>query len=66
MTEQPVIYLDNNATTRIAPEVIEKMMPYLSDYYGNPSSMHNFGGMVGEALKTARSRVETLLGADAE
>ncbi len=59
-----VIYMDNNATTRIAPEVLEAMMPYLSDYYGNPSSMHTFGGQVGRAVAGAREQVAALLGAD--
>lgn len=59
-----VIYLDNNATTRIDPEVLEAMLPYLQEYYGNPSSMHTFGGQVGKAVKTARSQVAALLGAD--
>ena len=44
-----VIYLDNNATTRIDPDVLDAMLPYLSDFYGNPSSMHSFGGQVGAA-----------------
>ena len=66
MKEKQVIYLDNNATTKIAPEVLDVMMPYLTDYYGNPSSMHNFGGMVGEVVKNARSQVANLLGADPE
>ena len=57
------IYMDNNATTRVAPEVVEAMMPYFSDLYGNPSSMHAFGGNVGGALKAAREHVATLLGA---
>ena len=57
------IYVDNNATTRVAPEVVEAMVPYLSDYYGNPSSMHAFGGSVGSKLKAARSHVARLLGA---
>ena len=59
-----VIYLDNNATTRIAPEVLESMMPYLKDLYGNPSSMHTFGGQVGEAIAKARADVAALLGAE--
>ena len=59
-----VIYMDNNATTRIAPEVLEAMMPYLRDYYGNPSSMHTFGGQVGRAVARAREQVAALLGAD--
>lgn len=60
------IYMDNNATTKIAPEVVEAMMPFLSDYYGNPSSMHIFGGQVGEAVKKARQQVADLLGAEPE
>ena len=60
------IYMDNNATTKIAPEVLEAMMPYLSDYYGNPSSMHIFGGQVSEALQKARLQVADLLGAEPE
>lgn len=58
-----IIYLDNNATTKIDPLVLEAMLPYLQEYYGNPSSMHSFGGQVGKALKTARSQVAGLLGA---
>ena len=57
------IYVDNNATTRVAPEVVEEMLPYFSDLYGNPSSMHAFGGSVGAKLKTAREQVAKLLGA---
>jgi len=58
------IYLDNNATTRVAPEVVEKMMPYFSEYYGNPSSMHTFGGMVGKQITEAREKVAALINAD--
>jgi cysteine desulfurase len=57
------IYVDNNATTRVAPEVVEAMTPYFSDFYGNPSSMHAFGGSVGAKLKAAREQVANLLGA---
>lgn len=60
------IYMDNNATTKVAPEVVEAMMPYLTDYYGNPSSMHNFGGQVGASLKEARQQVADLIGAESE
>ena len=60
-----VIYMDNNATTRVAPEVVDAMMPFLTDCYGNPSSMHTFGGQVGQAVDQARSSVAELLGADA-
>ncbi len=59
-----VIYLDNNATTQVDPAVVETMLPYLTQYYGNPSSMHSFGGQVGKALKQARSQVAALLGAE--
>jgi cysteine desulfurase len=59
-----IIYLDNNATTKVDPMVLEAMLPYLQEYYGNPSSMHSFGGQVGKAIKTARSQVATLLGAE--
>jgi len=58
------IYLDNNATTKVDPAVVEAMLPYLTTYYGNPSSMHSFGGQVGKAIQTARSQVATLLGAE--
>ncbi len=59
-----VIYMDNNATTKVAPEVVEAMLPFLTEAYGNPSSMHTFGGIVGQAIKTARQRVAGLLGAE--
>jgi cysteine desulfurase len=62
--EKEAIYMDNNATTKIAPEVVDVMMPFLTECYGNPSSMHRFGGQVGGAVKNARSQVATLLGAD--
>ncbi|MCI5221428.1 MAG: aminotransferase class V-fold PLP-dependent enzyme, partial [Candidatus Electrothrix sp. AR4] len=58
-----IIYMDNNATTRIAPEVLDAMMPFLSDCYGNPSSMHTFGGQVGRVIKEARNQIAELLGA---
>jgi cysteine desulfurase len=60
------IYVDNNATTRVAPEVVEAMLPYFSKLYGNPSSMHSFGGEVGRTLKAARVKVADLLGASPE
>ena len=58
------IYLDNNATTRVAPEVLEEMLPYLSEFYGNPSSMHTFGGQVHRNIEDARSKVAALINAD--
>ena len=60
---EKVVYMDNNATTRVAPEVVEAMLPYLSDLYGNPSSMHSFGGQVGKALTLAREQIAALIGA---
>ncbi|RUT02404.1 cysteine desulfurase NifS [Dulcicalothrix desertica PCC 7102] len=58
------IYLDNNATTKVDPEVVEAMLPYFTDYYGNPSSMHTFGGQVGKAVNKAREQMAALLGAN--
>lgn len=58
------IYLDNNATTNVAEEAIEEMLPYLQQYYGNPSSMHTFGGQVGHKIREARERVAALLGCE--
>jgi cysteine desulfurase len=57
-----VLYFDNNATTRIDPDVLEAMMPYLTDLYGNPSSIHTFGGQVGIRIREAREQVAGLLG----
>jgi cysteine desulfurase len=58
------IYLDNNATTRVDDEVVQAMLPYFTEQFGNPSSMHNFGNRVGLALKQARQSVQKLLGAE--
>lgn len=58
------IYLDNNATTKIAPEVFVEMTPYLTDLYGNPSSMHTFGGSLHNKIEEARERVAALIGAE--
>jgi cysteine desulfurase len=60
-----MVYLDNNATTRVAPEVIEAMMPYLRDQWGNPSSIYRFGHDVGRRVEEARARVAALINADA-
>ncbi|HNY78552.1 MAG: cysteine desulfurase NifS [Sedimentisphaerales bacterium] len=57
-----VIYFDNNATTRVADEVFEAMRPYFCELYGNPSSMHTFGGQVGVRIREAREHVAALLG----
>jgi cysteine desulfurase len=57
------VYLDNNATTQVAPEVLEAMLPYFHDLYGNPSSMHSFGGQVAKKLREAREQAAALIGA---
>ncbi len=57
------IYLDNNATTRVAPQVLEVMLPYLSEFYGNPSSMHSFGGKVAHNIEEARAKVASMINA---
>ncbi len=57
-----VIYMDNNATTRVDERVVAEMLPYLTEQYGNPSSMHTFGGQVAHKIAQARQRVATLLG----
>ena len=66
MSAQNVVYLDNNATTRVAPEVLEAMLPFFSERYGNPSSMHNFGGSVGREMREARESLAELLGCGAD
>ncbi len=63
MDHSKVIYFDNNATTRIAPEVYEAMIPYLTEYYGNPSSIHHFGGQLAAKIEEAREQLASLLGA---
>src|SRR4030095_11133373 len=58
-----MIYLDNNATTRVAPEVFEAMRPYLTEHYGNPSSAHALGQRMKVGVERAREQVAALLGA---
>jgi cysteine desulfurase len=58
------VYVDNNATTKVAPEVLEVMVPFFSEYYGNPSSMHFFGGQVQKKVDEARGKVAEFLGAE--
>jgi cysteine desulfurase len=58
-----LVYLDNNATTMVAPEVFECMKPFLGDKYGNPSSFHSFGGKVRKDIDKAREQVAQMLGA---
>jgi len=60
------IYLDNNATTKVAPEVLEAMLPYFTELYGNPSSMHSFGGQVAQKIRIAREQAAALIGASPE
>src|SRR6266513_4829481 len=59
-----IIYLDNNATTQLDPAVIEEMLPFLANYYGNPSSGYMFGRQVRQAIDLARERVAALLGCE--
>ncbi len=61
-----VVYLDNNATTRIADEARDAMLPFLSDLYGNPSSMHTFGGQVHRRIEIAREQIAALVNAEPE
>lgn len=64
MSAQPPIYLDNNATTRCAPEAVAAMLPYFTEQFGNPSSIHSFGATVGHEVKAARGALQKLLGAE--
>ena len=57
-----IIYFDNNSSTRVDPEVLEEMMPFLTSHYGNPSGSHRFGAQVKDATELARTRVASLLG----
>lgn len=60
---QKIIYLDNNATTRVTPQVTEEMMPFFKERYGNPSSIHEFGGGIKKHIDTARRKVADLINA---
>lgn len=60
------IYLDNAATTRVAPEVLEAMAPYFTEYYGNPSSIYSFAGKSKDAVESARAKIAGILGAKPE
>lgn len=61
-----IIYVDNNATTQVAPEVLKEMLPYFTESYGNPSSIHSFGGNLSYKLKEARAKLAVFLGAEPE
>ena len=60
------VYADNNATTKVDEAVFDEMRPYFCELYGNPSSMHYFGGQVQKKVDEARNRTAALLGASAE
>lgn len=61
-----IVYVDNNATTRVDPAVVEAMLPFYSEIYGNPSSMHAFGGNVAKSIQTSREQLASLLNATPE
>lgn len=61
---EPLVYLDNNATTCVAPEVTEAMLPFFTEKWGNPSSMHFFGGRIHRDVEAARERIAAFLNAD--
>jgi len=64
MSQPPVYYFDNNATTRVAPEVVEAMLPFLREQWGNPSSAYSFGRQVAKHLDEARAKVAALINTD--
>jgi cysteine desulfurase len=64
MAESEIIYLDNNATTQLDPAVIEEMLPFLTKYYGNPSSGYGFAATARKAINLARERLAALLGCE--
>ena len=65
-SSDPILYFDNNATTALDPAVVEAMMPFLTEFYGNPSSAYRFGARVHEAVETAREQVAALIGCGAQ
>src|SRR5512140_1330213 len=64
MSQPPIYYFDNNATTRVAPEVVDAMIPFLREQWGNPSSVYGFGRQVGEHVDNARGQVAALINAE--
>src|SRR6185312_5562457 len=64
MNHQPIYYFDHNATTRLAPEVLEAMLPFLRDQWGNPSSIYGFGAQLRKPLEAAREKVAALINAE--
>ena len=61
-----LIYLDNAATTKVVPEVMEAMVPYFTEYYGNPSSVYSFAGKIKDDMEQARATIAGILGAKPE
>jgi cysteine desulfurase len=64
MSQQTVYYFDNNATTRVAPEVVDAMLPFLREHWGNPSSIYTFGKQVAKPIEEARHKVAALINAE--
>lgn len=64
VTDKPLYYFDNNATTRVGPEVVEAMLPFLKEYWGNASSAYQFGRQVASHIDEARAKLAALLNAD--
>ena len=64
MSQQKIYYFDNNATTRVAPEVVEAMLPFFTEQWGNPSSAYTFGNSVSKRIEGARAQAAALINAD--
>jgi cysteine desulfurase len=64
MSQPKIYYFDNNATTRVAPEVLEAMLPFFTEYWGNPSSAYRFGHQLAKSIETAREKVAALINAE--
>src|SRR5438552_2869884 len=64
MRDDEIIYLDNNATTQLDPVVVEEMLPFLTSYYGNPSSGYGFAAKARKAIDLAREQLAALLGCE--
>jgi cysteine desulfurase len=64
MSQPKIYYFDNNATTRVAPEVVEAMLPFLTEFWGNPSSSYQFGHQLAKHIEAAREKVAALINAE--
>ena len=64
MSQSKTVYLDNNATTQVAPEVLEAMIPFLREHWGNPSSIYRFGKQVSKHIDESREKVAALINAE--